>query len=442
VTIGDAGLEPELTREGPLNPETAARLLARADELLAAAEFPIAARYYQRVIGATPNPEQTAAALFGLGTALYRLDQEDAARGTWGQILALPETPYTYRAWREIAGARVRDGDLVGAQKAYLEAQRRAPAEDRPEIESRLGWLKKETGDLRGAGRHFARSRGGQPPPYLTYATIAVTAVVSVAAFEPRSGLFELLALDKLRLAQGEYWRLWTVTLLHGSYLHLFFNMYALYLAGSLVEQIYGPRLFALMYLLAAAAGSVGSFLFGGDAPSVGASGAVFGLFGVLLAVSRTHHPVLDRRGQMLLGQIGGLIVLNLVFGLGFNVVGGNIDNFAHVGGLIAGLWLGFLLVPGGVPTLSSLWQRSGGGDLVTAPGAGALRMLGVLALIVAIAFGVVVGSQARKGGASVIDTRTGAVVSSEAHPAAVPSAAAPPTVSRDAAWEPAAGSR
>jgi membrane associated rhomboid family serine protease len=397
--MGDPGLEAELSREGPLDPQVAARLLARGDELLAAAEFPAAGRYYQRVIGATSSPEQTAAALFGLGMARYRLDQDELALATWQQILALPETRFTYRAWREIAAARVRDGDLPGAQRAYLEAQRRAPAEDRAEIESRLGWLKKETGDVRGAGRHFARSRGGQPPPYLTYALIAITTAISVAAFEPQSGLFELLALDKFRLAQGEYWRLWTVTLLHGGYLHLLFNMYALYLAGSLVEQLYGPRIYLLIYLLSAAAGSVGSFLFGGDAPSVGASGAIFGLFGVLLAVSRTHQPVLDRRGQMLIGQIGGLIVINLLLGFGLAGFGGNIDNFAHLGGLAAGLWLGFLLVPGRVPTLGSLWQRSGGGDLVSTPGlsAGLVRMLGVLALVVVIGVGVVLGSQGRR---------------------------------------------
>ena len=95
----------------------------------------------------------------------------------------------------------------------------------------------------------------------------------------------------------------------------------------------------------------------------------MFGLFGVLLAVSRTHHPVLDRRGQMLIGQIGGLILINLLFGFGLAGVGGGIDNAAHVGGLLAGLWLGFLLVPGRVPTLGSLWQRpaANGGAAQTA---------------------------------------------------------------------------
>ncbi len=406
---GDSVADTELEREGPLDRDSAARILARADALLASAEFPLAARAYQRVVGASPVPEQTAAALFGLAMALYRLDRDDAAVATWEQVLALPETSWTYRALREIAGARVRAGDLPGAQRAYLDAQRRAPVEDRAEIASRLGWLAKETGDQRGARRYFARSRGGQAPPYLTYGLIALTVVVSVAAFAPRSEWFDLLALDKVRLAQGEYWRLWSVTLLHGDYLHLFFNMYALFIAGALVEQLYGPRLFMVLYLLSAAAGSVGSFVLGGDAPSVGASGGIFGLFGVLLAVSRTHHPVLDRRGQMLIGQIGGLIVINLVLGFGIAGLGVGIDNAAHIGGLVAGLWLGFLLVPGRVPTLGSLWQRRAGSDLVAAPGVAALRLLGVLALVVAITLGVAIGTQVRRDRADSSDGRMAA---------------------------------
>jgi rhomboid protease GluP len=404
ATAANLGLDPELTREGPLDRTTAARLLTRADELLASADFAPAAAYYQRVIGASPDPEQTAAGLFGLGMARYRLDQDDLALATWEQILALPETPFTYRAWREIAGARVRNHDLGGATKAYREAQRRAPAQDRGEIASRLGWLAKETGDDGTARRYFARSRGDTAPPYLTYGLIAITCIVSILAFQPGNNLGDLLELDR-GVAQGEYWRLWTVTLVHANYLHLFFNMYALYLAGMLVEQLYGSATYLFIYLVAAAAGSAASFLFGGGVPSVGASGAIFGLFGVLAAVSRIHHPVLDRRGQALLGQMGFLIVINLVFS--FLVPG--IDISAHIGGLIAGLWLGLILPPTRVATLSSFWQRpTGTSDLVrgAGPGPGTIRALGVLALIVVIAGGVVVGSQN-----SDVRPRRGAVV-------------------------------
>jgi membrane associated rhomboid family serine protease len=384
---------PDPTRTGPLDHDTAAAMLHRADELLAAGDFADAGRHYQRVIGAS-DVEQTAAALFGLGMCFYRLDQEDRARATWEQVLALPEAAVTYRAWREIAAMRVRDKDLAGAQRAYREAERRAPPQDRAEISSRLGWLAKEMGDPRGANRYFARSRGGTAAPLLTFALIAITSVISIVAFD-QSDMTNLLILDKAAVANGEYWRLWTVTLLHAGYLHLFFNMYALYLAGSLVEQIYGWKVYLLIYMLCAPAASVASFVFLAE-PAVGASGAIFGLFGVLLAVSRTHHPVLDRRGQMLLGQIGGLIVLNLILGFGLAGIGGGIDNSAHVGGLIAGLWLGFLLVPGRVPTLGGLWQRPVG----QAPSQGGipapLQIVGVLALVLVIALGILIGTPLR----------------------------------------------
>ena len=134
--------------------------------------------------------------------------------------------------------------------------------------------------------------------------------------------------------------------------------MYALWLAGAPCERLYGPRIYLLIYVLAAAAGSVASYLFVGE-DSVGASGAIFGLFGCLLVASRVHHPVLDRRNQMILGQIGGLIVLNLIIGFGFNGIGG-IDNFAHIGGLLAGMWLGFLLEPGNVRRLGRSGRTSG----------------------------------------------------------------------------------
>jgi membrane associated rhomboid family serine protease len=223
--------------------------------------------------------------------------------------------------------------------------------------------------------------------------------VVSFMAMSPDGAfLFDLLQLDKQAVAQGEYYRLWTVTLLHDprNLLHLFFNMYALYICGPLLEQLYGSRLFVAFYLLCAAAGSVASFVFGGDAPSIGASGAVFGLFGLLLAASRTHHPVLDRRSGSIVGQIGMLIVLNLVIGF---ALGAQIDNAAHVGGLVAGLWLGFLIVPGRVSTLRSMWRRPAGEE-ASGPAPFLVPALGVAALLVVLAVGLVVGTAQRSGSA------------------------------------------
>ena len=100
----------------------------------------------------------------GSAQARYRMDDEDAAVRTWEAILELPETTSTYHAWRNVAAARVREGDLNGAIAAYREADRRAPAADKPEIANRLGWLAKETGNVRASRRYFARGRGSVLP--------------------------------------------------------------------------------------------------------------------------------------------------------------------------------------------------------------------------------------------------------------------------------------
>jgi len=385
--------------DGPLSLDAARALLDRAAELLEAGEFEGAALVYRRLIGHA-DVAVTAAALLGLGEALYRLDDDDGAVAAWEDVLRLPETPATYHACRQVAAARVRSGDLRGALAAYREAERRAPPADRAEIANRLGWLTKEIGDARASRRYFARARGEALVP-ATLLVVAVSIVVTVTAWASlgtRVDLYPILELDKQAVLAGEWWRLWTVTLVHGlppfGYLHLAFNMYALYLAGSLVEQLYGARLFVLLYLLGAASGSVASVLAGGDRPSVGASGAVFALFGILLAVARIHLPLVDRRARALLAQLGPIVAFNLVFGF-LNT--GAIDNAAHVGGLLGGLWLGFLLVPGRVPTLRTAWQRPAGatGDGGTAT---VLRWLGVVAFVGLLVVGLLVAGAARLG--------------------------------------------
>ena len=393
---------------GPLDRATAAALLARADELLAMGEYDAARAAYQRLVG-MPDPALTAAALVGAGEAMYRLDDEEGARQCWEQAARLPENPITYRALRQLAAARVRDGDLRGARDAYREAERRAPADERAEIASRLGWLNKELGDQRAAGRWFARSRPDEPSTVATYAIIGVTVVISFLAMQPSgSDLQALLMLDKQGLADGEWWRLVTPVLVHGGLIHLLFNMYFLYLVGPLVEQLYGSARFVLLYLVTAAAGSAASFIFGGPAPSVGASGAIFGLCGVLVAVSAVHRPILDRRGRAVMSQIGMLVVLNLVIGFGFDALGAGIDNAAHVGGLLAGLWLGFVLPPIR-STLALYWQQpaapagSGGATATNQAVAaadrrlvGLVRLLGVAAVVVVVIGAVVLGGAIR----------------------------------------------
>jgi rhomboid protease GluP len=412
---GPTTSNPEIA--GPLDRGTAEALLARADVLLAASEFDAARAHYARLIG-FPDPAITGAALLGTGESLYRLDDEAGALWSWEQVTRLPENPSAYPAWRQVAAARVRAGSLRAAFDAYKEAERRAPAQDRAEIASRLGWLSRELGDSRGAGRYFARSRGRERTPIVSYAILGITVVVSFLALQPEgSDLLRLLELDK-GLGNGEWWRLVSPVLVHGSILHLAFNMYFLYLVGPLVEQLYGSARFLVLYVLTAATASLASFLLG-PGPSVGASGALFGLCGVLLVGRALHRPVLQGQQRAIMSQIGFLVVINLIFGFGFNSLGGNVDNFAHLGGLAGGLWLGLLIPPIGASDLPLVGRRSGGGmpgsrtSQVDAAGTtdsaavvagtnaaigvgglalGLLRWAGVAALVVVVLAAVVLG--------------------------------------------------
>src|SRR3954453_10715591 len=422
---------PDPSATGRVTREAALALLQHASDLLSSGDYADAGLFYRRVVGFN-DPAVTAAALLGLGEARYRLDDDAGELATWGAGLGLPETPSTYGAWRNVAAARVRDGDLRGAIAAYREADRRAPREDKAEIANRLGWLTKETGDTRAAGRYFAKGRGDGPRISGTLVLIAVTSVISLAAMLSSEGafLYDLLQLDKPAVAAGEYWRLWTVTLLHSPAdpLHLIFNMYALYLAGTIVERWYGVWRFLVFYLACAAAGSTASFVFGGDVPSVGASGAIFGLFGVLLAAGRLHHPV-DRQSRGVVSQLMFLVIINIVFGF---ASGGQIDNAAHLGGLTAGLWLGALIPPTGVPTMSSLWHKPGEPRAAVgrATPPGYVFVLGIAVVGVAVAAGVAVGTEQRVASTLLAPPISDAVVLGLAAPAVRPAAWGPrPTV-------------
>lgn len=132
-------------------------------------------------------------------------------------------------------------------------------------------------------------------------------------------------------IIDGQYWRLFTPMLLHGSVLHLGFNMYALYIFGPTLERYYGRLRFLLLYLLSGFAGNVFSFIFTAN-PSLGSSTAIFGLLaaeGVFLYLNR---DVFGEMAQRALGQIIMIAVINFAIGLS-----PGIDNWGHLGGLIGG---------------------------------------------------------------------------------------------------------
>ncbi len=177
------------------------------------------------------------------------------------------------------------------------------------------------------------------------------------------NALYVLGAKENNAIDGGEWWRLLTPVVLHGSMLHLLFNSYALYALGPGVEAAYGPRRFLAIYLLAGLGGNMASYLFSPDVLSVGASGAIFGLLGALAARIFTARSVLGREAtKMQFGQIGSMIAINLIFGFTVN----GIDNAAHIGGLLVGALVGLVLAPrprvaqpyGGMPQARRTGER------------------------------------------------------------------------------------
>jgi len=130
----------------------------------------------------------------------------------------------------------------------------------------------------------------------------------------------------------GQLWRFFTPMLLHGSILHIGFNMYALYIFGIGLERRYGHGRFLLLYILSGFAGSVFSFLFS-SAYSIGASGAIFGLIaaeGIFLIQNR---KLFGSRMRGALNNVIFVVAINLFLGLQ-----PGIDNWGHIGGLMGGL--------------------------------------------------------------------------------------------------------
>ncbi|CAB4873973.1 unannotated protein [freshwater metagenome] len=131
---------------------------------------------------------------------------------------------------------------------------------------------------------------------------------------------------EAIGVAAGQYYRIVTATFMHGSIVHILFNMYVLYLFGPSLEQALGRARFITLYVLSAVGGSVVSLTFSAsNTPSVGASGAIFGLMGATLVV----RAAMREEVTSVLVFIG----INLAFGF----VVPSIDWRAHVGGLIVG---------------------------------------------------------------------------------------------------------
>jgi membrane associated rhomboid family serine protease len=204
--------------------------------------------------------------------------------------------------------------------------------------------------------------------PYVTWALIAINVVMLVLTTSgsglhsgsPGNALFRKLALvpcDQVFLngpcvggvADGQYYRLFTSMFLHFGVIHLGLNMYCLYLLGPALEQAFGQVRYLATYLLAGLGGAVLSYALGPQNEiAAGASGAVFGLFGAFYVMARKRN--LD------VSSITATIGLNLF--LSFAVSG--IDWRGHVGGLVTGAALAWVIVASPDTKQRSAYQAAG----------------------------------------------------------------------------------
>lgn len=141
----------------------------------------------------------------------------------------------------------------------------------------------------------------------------------------------------------GQQWRLLTSVFLHGGLLHLLFNMYALLYIGGLLETKFGKTRYLFAYIITGLFASIASISFYDNIVSVGASGAIFGMYGLFLAL-------LTLKGLNIPKESRKNLITSILFFIGYNLFYGfakeGIDNAAHIGGLISGFIIGFAFYP------------------------------------------------------------------------------------------------
>ncbi len=199
--------------------------------------------------------------------------------------------------------------------------------------------------------RQQARRRDGQPmpKPWLTWTLIGLNAAVWVVMVALGVDFYEPAGAALVRFggnlgiltSSGQWWRLLTAMFMHAGIIHLAFNLYFLWAVGRACEQIFGAAAYALVYFGSGLIASLVSVAWQPGIVSVGASGALFGVFGAFLGFTIRRRELLPpefvssvRRNALM------LIGINLV--IGFAVPG--IDVAAHVGGLVAGLGIGYAI--------------------------------------------------------------------------------------------------
>ncbi|MEP7255666.1 MAG: rhomboid family intramembrane serine protease [Ferruginibacter sp.] len=185
---------------------------------------------------------------------------------------------------------------------------------------------------------------------YVTYAIIAINTLVFVLMAINGAGIFEANGYVHMKWGSnygpltlgGDWWRLITNVFIHFGIIHLAMNMYCLYTAGVYLEPMLGKLKYTTAYLCTGILASIASLWWHKEAVnSAGASGAIFGMYGLFLALLTTNLIPKQVR-QSLLQSIGIFVVYNLVYGMK-----GGVDNSAHVGGLLSGFIIGYIYAYG-----------------------------------------------------------------------------------------------
>jgi len=165
---------------------------------------------------------------------------------------------------------------------------------------------------------------------------------VPIGGLRASEYILELGAKDNAAIKLGgQYYRFLTSMFLHAGLLHIGFNAYALYAIGPETERLYRTPRFLALYFIAGFGGGVASYLFTAN-PGVGASGAIFGLIGGLAAFYYVSRKLLGDVARRQIGNLVTIIMINLFIGFSTPLI----DNSAHIGGLITGALVGWLLAP------------------------------------------------------------------------------------------------
>lgn len=178
--------------------------------------------------------------------------------------------------------------------------------------------------------------------PYYTISILIAIALVFVSELtRPIGDIRAVVGLERIFFPGGQIWRIFTSSVVHDGIIHILFNGYALWVLGRLTETISNKANIAILFIVSAVGGGLLSFMFmpdGGN--SVGASSGIIGLLGYLTVYGYRRRKLVS--DSLLKGMIFNIVLITF---LGVFIIP-NVDNFGHLGGLIAGITYGLFQIP------------------------------------------------------------------------------------------------